>query len=349
MLYTTLGLGKKIKKTSTGANSTKESELEKIKEEHPVVPLVLEYRELQKLLSTYITVIPELVQDDGRLHAQFLQAGTTTGRMSSQNPNLQNIPIKSERGRAIRDAFVAAPGYSLVECDYSQIELRVAAFLSEDPLLIDIFKSGRDVHTEVAAQVFKVDSNEVTKDMRRKAKVINFGILYGMGINALRANLHTSRAEAQAFYTQYFETFTRLAAYLEEVKVSAAQKGYTETLFGRRRYFEGFNSSLPYVRAQAERMAINAPIQGTESDIIKIAMSTIYTDLIAQKQDQVRLVLQIHDSLIFEIHNSVLHEMIPHIQNVMEGVMTLEETKGVPINVDTAVGAHWGVMKPFAN
>lgn len=346
VLYTTLGLGKKIKKTATGANSTKESELEKIKDEHPVIPLVLEYRELQKLLSTYIDVIPGLVQN-GRLHAQFLQAGTTTGRMSSQHPNLQNIPIKSERGRAIRDAFAAAPGYALVECDYSQIELRVAAFLSEDPLMIDIFKSGRDVHTEVAAQVFGVQSDAVTKDMRRKAKVINFGILYGMGINALRANLQTSRAEAQAFYTQYFETFTRLAAYLDEVKERAARLGYTETLFGRRRYFEGFASKLPYVRAQAERMAINAPIQGTESDIIKMAMSTLYRDLIAKHDDEVRLVLQVHDSLIFEVKKEKVRDIVPHIQYVMEHVATPEQTKGVPIIVDAAVGDHWGAMEKF--
>jgi DNA polymerase-1 len=349
VLYQDLGLGVKVKKTSTGAQSTKESELEKIKDAHPIVSCILEYRELQKLLSTYIDVIPSLVNpDDSRLHATFLQAGSTTGRLSSANPNMQNIPIKSERGRAIRDGFVADKGYQLLECDYSQIELRVAAFLSNDPLLIDIFKSGRDVHTEVAAQVFKVSPEEVTKDMRRKAKVINFGILYGMGVNALKANLGTSRAEAQEFYTKYFETFNRLATYLEETKEFAAKHGYTETFFGRRRYFAGLKSPLPFIRAGAERMAINAPIQGTEADIIKLAMIDIHNDLVKKHEGDIKLVMQIHDSLIFEVKESKATEFAKEVKRAMEASMPAKDTRGVPILVDVAIGPHWGDMKRVA-
>lgn len=349
VLYQKLGLGTKVKKTAGGAQSTKETELVKIIDDHPIVELVLEYRELQKLLGTYIEVIPKLIGEDGRLHAQFLQTGAATGRMASLNPNLQNIPIKTERGRAIRDAFVAAPGCMLVECDYSQIELRVAAFLSEDPLMMDIFKHGRDVHTEVAAQVFKVARDEVTKDMRRKAKVINFGILYGMGVNALRANLgkDTTRAEAQVFYDQYFATFTRLASYLDEVTEFAKKNGYTETFFGRRRYFEGLKSKLPFIRAAAERMAINAPIQGTEADAIKIAMIDIYNELVKGNEDSIRLLLQIHDSLIFEIKKDAVKTYVPKVISMMEAVLPVQKTHGVPILVEGAVGPHWGDMEDY--
>ncbi|HWU24687.1 MAG TPA: DNA polymerase, partial [Candidatus Paceibacterota bacterium] len=263
------------KKTSTGQRSTKESELEKLRDVHPIINDILEYRQVQKLLGTYIESIPSLIDADGRLHAQFLQSGTVTGRMASANPNLQNIPIRSDRGRAIRDAFKAPEGYTLLGLDYSQIELRLAAILSGDERLIDIFKSGRDVHQEVAAAVFKVPADQVDREMRRRAKIINFGILYGMGVNALKAQLGTSTSEAHQFYEDYFNTFSTLAEYLERTKGVARRQGFTETLFGRRREFSGLKSPLPYVRAQAERMAINAPIQGTQADIIKLAMVEI--------------------------------------------------------------------------
>ncbi|HWH06944.1 MAG TPA: DNA polymerase, partial [Candidatus Paceibacterota bacterium] len=260
------------KKTSTGQRSTKESELEKLRELHPIISDILEYRQIQKLLSTYVESIPPLLDGDGRLHTEFIQTGTTTGRMASQNPNLQNIPIRTERGRLIRNAFIAPKGSTLLALDYSQIELRLAAILSGDEKLIEIFKSGRDVHQEVAAAVFGVPSTEVDREMRRRAKIINFGILYGMGVNALRTQLGTTTGDAHRFYDDYFATFTRLAEYLEETKGFARKNGYTETLFGRRRQFPEMRSPLPYVRAQAERMAINAPIQGTQADIIKRAM-----------------------------------------------------------------------------
>ncbi len=332
------------RKTAGGSMSTRESELEKLKDLHPIVPRIFLYRELQKLLSTYIDVVPSLIDPaDGRLHTTFIQTGTTTGRMSSQNPNIQNIPIKTELGRAIRDSFVAEKGYKLVECDYSQIQLRVAAFLSGDQKLIEIFTSGRDVHTEVAARVFKVNFGEVDKEMRRKAKVINFGILYGMGVNALKQNLGSDRAEAQRFYEEYFATFTGLAEYLERVKSDAGRKGYTETLFGRRRYFEGITSKLPFIRAQAERMAINAPIQGTESDIMKLAMIKVAEEF--KDSEDVFLLLQIHDSLLFEVREDKVKEYAPRIQFIMEHIVPLEQTAQIPLLVGVQYGEHWGDMK----
>ncbi len=345
VLFEKLSLkAKNQKKTAGGALSTRESELEKLKDVHPIIPFILSYRELQKLLSTYIDVIPTLIDEkDKRLHTTFIQTGSTTGRMASHNPNLQNIPIKTELGRAIRGAFVTEKGCELVEFDYSQIELRVAAFLSKDQKLIEIFKSGRDVHTEVAARVFKVPSEQVDKEMRRKAKVINFGILYGMGVNALRANLGGDRAEAQQFYNEYFATFTELAAYLQAVKADVQRKGYTETFFGRRRYFKGINSKLPFIKAQAERMAINAPIQGTESDLIKKAMIEIYKKFKDNKD--IFLLLQIHDSLIFEIKKEKVKEYAVEVKKIMESVMSLKDTEGVPIITDAHSGISWGEMK----
>jgi len=334
---------KNQKKTAGGARSTRESELEKMREEHPIIEEILRYRELQKLLSTYIDTIPTMVDSQKRLHTTFIQTGTTTGRVASQNPNLQNIPIKSALGRAIRNGFVADKGSVLATFDYSQIELRVAAFLSKDETLIDIFKSGRDVHTEVAARVFKVPAEKVDKEMRRRAKVINFGIIYGMGVNALRQNLGTDRAEAQKFYEEYFAAFSRLASYLEEVKAAAAKTGFTETYFGRRRYFEGIKSKIPYVRAAAERMAINAPIQGTAADILKIAIHNIddYLEKNNLRSD-VSLLLQVHDELIYEISENKVKEIAPQIRKIMENVIKPGDIYGVPLLSSSSAGPSWG-------
>ena len=337
---------KNHKRTGTGQKSTRESELEKMRDAHPIIEKILSHRELQKLLSTYIDNIPKMLDANGRLHTHLLQTGTTTGRMSSQNPNLQNIPIRTELGRAIRNAFVASEGFALAAFDYSQIELRVAAFLSEDEKLMQIFKDKTDAHTAVAAEVFDVPPEQVDSEMRRSAKVINFGILYGMGVSALQQNLGTSRAEAQKFYDAYFTRFSGLARYLENMKRFAARTGYTETFFGRRRYFEGITSSLPYVRAQAERMAINAPIQGTEADIIKLAMIAV-RECIAKEgwSEQVYMLLQVHDELIFEIAEDAAEEIAPRIKEAMESVMSLEETKGVPIETGFALGPSWGELE----
>lgn len=349
VLYDTLELKPKNQKhTATGQRSTRESELEKLAGEHAIIAEILRYREIQKLVSTYIDTIPTMVGSDGRLHTTFLQAGTTTGRMSSQNPNIQNIPVRTEEGREIRKAFVAEKGYTLVSIDYSQVELRIAGVLSGDKKLIEIFKNGEDVHQGVASRVFGVPLEEVTPDMRRQAKVINFGILYGMGVNALRANLGetTTRAEAQEFFNAYFNTFTRLAEYLEETKAFARAHGYTETYFGRRRYFPGMNSSAPFLRAQAERMAINAPVQGTAADVIRIAMVRIH-DYLAKEhlEEEVRMLLQVHDELVFEIKNESVAQVVPELKKHMENVLSLEETKGVPIVAEVKIGSCWDGMK----
>ncbi|MEK7628491.1 MAG: DNA polymerase [Patescibacteria group bacterium] len=336
------------KKTASGRPSTREAELEKLKGAHPIIEDILAYRELQKLLSTYIDSLPTQVGDDGRLHARFLQAGTTTGRMASQNPNLQNIPIRSEYGSRIRSAFVAEKGWTLLAMDYSQIELRIAAGLSGDAKLVKIFQDGGDVHRAVAAEVFRVAPQDVDPEMRRRAKIINFGIIYGMGVNALRVNLGetVSREEASGFLTNYFDRFSGLAAFLEKTKQDAARKGYTETLFGRRRAFSGFQSSLPHIRAQAERMALNAPVQGTAADIIKKAMSASHAWLTAEKLiDGARLLMQVHDELVYEVREKDMVRVAEGVMSIMEAVVPPKDLSGVPIVVDGAQGGRWGDME----
>jgi DNA polymerase I len=345
ILFDTMNLSATgISKTSTGARSTRESELEKLRDKHPIVEKIFEYRELQKLLSTYIDVLPTLVDQEDRLHTTFLQHGTTTGRISSQNPNLQNIPIKTEQGRHIRRAFIAKDGHQLLSLDYSQIELRVAAFLSRDEKLVEIFKTNGDVHTSVASQVFNVPEEAVDKEMRRRAKIINFGILYGMGVNALKTNLGTTRTEAQEFLNEYFHTFRGLRDYLEISKVSARHKGYAETFFGRKRRFNDINSSIPYIRASAERMAINAPIQGTQADVIKQAMVSVDKYLKNNKLECF-LVLQIHDELVFEVRDELVENCAKNIKEIMENVVSLDDTEGIPLKVEASVGKNWMEMK----
>jgi DNA polymerase I len=349
ILFDTLGLKiKNAKKTAGGQRSTKESELEKLIGEHPIIESILRYRELQKLVSTYIDTLPTLVKDDGKIHTTFLQTGTVTGRIGSKDPNVQNIPVKSEEGLAIRKAFTASPDYTLVAIDYSQIELRIAAILSEDKNLIEIFKKGEDVHHGVAMRVFGVGNDEVTPNMRRQAKVINFGILYGMGVNALRTNLgeDTTREAAQAFLNAYFQTFTRLAEYLEDTKTTARRLGYTETLFGRRRHFPGIASSVPFIKASAERMAINAPIQGTAADIVRVAMVNIAKHIKEKKlEDKVHMLLQIHDELVFEIKEGEVEKEIPALLAIMEQSLEGKETFGVPIVAEVKVGHNWRDME----
>ncbi|MDD2657168.1 MAG: DNA polymerase [Candidatus Pacebacteria bacterium] len=335
----------KQKKTAGGQRSTRESELEKIRGEHAIVSDILEYRELKKLLSTYIDNLPPLLDGENRLHARFIQTGTTTGRMASQDPNLQNIPLHSKRGQMIRHAFVAPPGFTLLALDYSQIELRLAAILSGDEKLCNIFTSGRDVHTEVAAQVFHVAPEAVDLEMRRRAKVINFGILYGMGVNALRAQLGSTTAEAHQYLEDYFSTFKTLSEYLESTKGFARKYGYTETLLGRRRQFPEMKSSLPYVRAQAERMAINAPLQGTSADIIKLAMVRIDKMLEQEKaRGDAYLLLQVHDELVYEIRDSRIGALSAKIKDIMESVISTKESRGVPLIATMKSGADWGSM-----
>jgi DNA polymerase-1 len=343
VLFEKMGLKvKNQKKTASGSFSTKESELEKMKDLHPIIGKILEYREFDKLLGTYIDTIPKLLDSNDRLHTTLLQAGTTTGRMASQNPNIQNIPMRSELGKNIRRAFIAEKGFKIVSFDYSQIELRIAAFLSQDEKFLEIFRSGADVHKAVAAQVFKVDEGDVTKEMRSKAKTINFGILFGMGVTALQTNLKCTRPEAQQFLNDYFATFTGLAQYLDRVKSEAGRNAYTTTYFGRRRYFEGLKSKIPYVVAMAERMAINAPIQGTEADIIKLAMVNIYKWIKSEGlENNVRLLLQVHDELVFEIKEDKVKEVVPKIKESMERVEIPEDKDKIVCVAEAEAGENW--------
>ncbi len=339
LLFEKLGLSTKgIAKTGGGALSTKESELAKLQGEHSIIDDILLYRELQKLLGTYIDAIPSLVDGESRLHTHLNQTGTTTGRMSSDSPNLQNIPARDGYGVAIREAFIAAPGHTWVSCDYSQIEMRVLAVMAEDEELIKIFKEGKDVHSSVASRVFRVPEGEVTKDMRRKAKVINFGIIYGMGVQALRKNLGTDLKEAKEFYEQYFASFPRIELFFEGVKEYARRNGYTKTFFGRRRYFPEIKSHLPYLRASAERMAMNAPLQGTAADLIKIAMRRS-EEILTERglSGRAHLILQVHDELIYEVEREVVEEVSMIITEAMEGAAHV----AVPLSVSLGIGRNW--------
>jgi len=330
---------KGLRKTAGGARSTKESELIKMKESHAIIPPILEYREYQKLLSTYIDNIPKMTDENDRLHTSLNQAGTTTGRMSSSNPNLQNIPAREGAGEKIRRAFIATKGHKLVSFDYSQIEMRILAEMSGDEDLIKIFKDGKDIHTAVASRVFNVPESEVTKDMRRQAKVINFGIIYGMGVNALKTNLNTTREEAQKFHDNYFATFPKIREYFDNVISGAYKNGYTETLFGRRRYFPELKSQLPFMRAGAERMAMNAPLQGTAADFVKLAIISVNKELQKLKIiDKVHLLLQIHDELMFEVEDGVVKEIATVIDQAMEGVGKMR----VPLTVHFDISERWG-------
>lgn len=349
VLFVKMGIKAK-KKGASGNYSTNIAVLEELEADYPIIKNIMEYRELQKLLSTYIDVIPKMTKEDGRLHAKFLQNGTSTGRFSSQDPNLQNLPIKTDLGKRIRGGFVAEEGCSLVAFDYSQIELRVLAILSGDETMINIFKEGKDIHQGVASFVFNVPMDKVDRELRRKAKIINFGIVYGMGVNALRKNLGGTKEEAQIFYDNYFKQFSKIGEYLESVKEYAIKHGYTETLFGRKRFFPNIKSRLPFLKSMAQRTATNAPIQGTATaDIIKLAIRFAKEDL--EKEgilSKTHLVLQIHDELVYEVENSVLEKSEKIIKNAMEGVLFrsyLKYKTEVPLSVNYASGKNFEEIK----
>ncbi len=344
-LYEKLGLGTKIKKTKTGQKSTNVTELEKIKDEHPSIAYILEYRELTKLLSTYIDSLPQYVKEDGKIHAHFIQTGAGTGRFSCEDPNLQNLPVKSEIGQKVRSAFVATKGKVLLSCDYAQIDLRAAAILSGDEHLVEIFMKGIDVHTGTAARVFGVKEEKVTSDMRRKAKAINFGILYGMGVTALKEGMGVERKEAQEFYDQYKFTFSTLMTYLEEVKAFAWKHGYTQTLLGRRREVPLLKSPLPFLRAQGERIAINAPIQGTSADILKLAILDAADYIDEHKlNDKVKLLLQIHDELVFELDEDIAEKVADELVLVLENVLKKRKLSDLPIKASRSLGANLQII-----
>jgi DNA polymerase I len=318
------------KKTKTGY-STDNEVLEKL--EHPIAKQILEFRELAKLKSTYVDslILLSEASPQNRIHTQFKQAMTSTGRLSSINPNLQNIPIRTERGQKIRKAFIAESGNHLLSADYSQIELRILAHISEDPGLIKAFRNDLDIHSATAAEIFTVELQVVTPEQRRAAKAVNFGIAYGQGAFGLAANLGIARAEAQGIIQRYFERFKGVQEYIETTTKQAHKDGFVTTLFGRRRTIAELQSKNPMLKKFGERAAINAPIQGTASDLVKKAMIEI------EKEIPVPMLLQVHDELIFEDTPASLERHTKSIVTIMEKVMTLK----VPLKVNTSTGPNW--------
>lgn len=327
-----------LKKTPGGAISTSESELLKIQREHPIIPLILNYRRLFKLKTGFCDALPKMVADDGRIHPCFHQLGTETGRMSCSNPNLQNIPQKTKEGRKIRECFVPTPGYLFLSADYSQVEMRIAASIANDKKMLDLFKQGKDIHTITASQILEIPEKEVERDQRNLAKTLNFGILYGMGPHGLSERTRLSFAEAQSFINQYFQKFQGIAQYVEGAIETAKQKGFAETILGRKRFLPEINSRNTRIRRQAERMAINHPIQGSCADIIKMAMVKLAEQRILD--DDCWLLLQIHDELLFEVKKGKIKEKAKEIKEIMENVVRLK----IPLKTEIKVGDNWGSL-----
>lgn len=324
-------------KTPKGQPSTNEEALEAIAEQHELPRVILEYRGLAKLRSTYTDKLPEMInQDTGRVHTSYHQSGAATGRLSSSDPNLQNIPIRTEDGRRIRRAFVAPPGRKILACDYSQIELRIMAHLSEDPGLVRAFEQGVDVHRATAAEVFSRRLEEVTSNERRAAKAINFGLMYGMSAFGLARNLGIDRGQAQDYVALYFSRYPGVRDFMERMRQQARDQGYVETLFGRRLYLNDINARNQGLRAGAERAAINAPMQGTAADIIKRAMVKVDSWL-EDHSDQAKMILQVHDELVFETESSFLDTLRLKVVELMSSAAELR----VPLVVDAGVGDNW--------
>jgi DNA polymerase-1 len=335
----------RTRRTASGYYSTSASVLEAMRGQHPVVDWVLEYRELSKLKSTYVDALPLQVNPQTeRLHTSYNQTGTVTGRIASSNPNLQNIPIRTEVGRLVRNAFVAAEGHLLLSVDYSQVELRIVAHISGDEAMIQAFRAGQDIHATTAAAIYDVPIDQVTKAQRRHAKAINFGLIYGMSAFGLTRTTELTLAEAEDFVRAYFAKFPGVKRYLDGVRRRAAQKGYVETLMGRRRYFPGLQTpSSQQARLREEREAINAPIQGTAADIIKLAMLRVPKAL-AEASLSARMLLQVHDELVLECPREELQATASVVQEVMEAAYPLD----VPLSTDARYGSNWGEMRPLA-
>ncbi len=341
VLYDKLELGKKIRKTAKGARSTAIGELVKIREESPIVDLIIEYRELVKLKTTYIEPFLDwVVPSTSRVYTTYRQAGVATGRLSSQDPNLQNIPTRTELGQEFRKAFIAKRGYRLVSLDYSQIELRIAAHVAKDKTMIRAFKNNEDIHTRTAATIFGITPDQVTKEQRRTAKVLNFGIMYGFGVMGFARSAGMKRDQAREFMDTYFVEFNGFAKYMEETKLFAHKHGYAQSLFGHRRYLPDIKSTMRQLQASAERMAINMPMQGTNADIMKLAMIKIH-DYIALKGEDVFMLLQIHDELVFEIKIDKVDKISKEIKSIMENIYKFD----VSLVVDVKIGNNWGEMK----
>jgi DNA polymerase-1 len=341
LLFEELGLSPG-RRTITGKVSTDSTVLEKLRDAHPIIDLVLEYRQLTKLRSTYIDALPGLVDPaDGRVHTSFNQTVAATGRLSSSDPNLQNIPIRSDMGRRIRQAFVPREGNLLLGADYSQIELRILAHLSGDEALLQAFTEGQDIHTVTASVVFNTPLEEVTADQRRAAKVANFGVLYGLSAGGLQRDLGMPIEEAREFIKRYFTRFARVTQYLEEIKSAAYLNGYVETLLGRRRYLQDLRAANPVLRSAAERMAINMPFQGSNADIMKVAMVAIRRRMAA---DQMRsqMILQVHDELVFDADRAE----VDHLAQLVKREMTSAYELRVPLAVEVKVGPDWSRVEP---
>jgi DNA polymerase-1 len=344
-LFIKLGLSAQgVQKTQSGHYSTSASVLEKLRGQHPVIERILEQRELAKLKSTYVDALPLLVnRDTGRVHTSYNQTGTVTGRISSSDPNLQNIPIRTDVGREVRRAFVAEEGSVLLAADYSQVELRILAHISQDPAMRETFARGEDIHTSTAAFLFDVPLDKVDREMRRVAKTINFGITYGMSGYGMAQRTGLSQEESDRFIKEYFAKYPRVKAYLDETKRKAREQGYVETLLGRRRYFPELKSDSrahQNVRAAAQRMAINAPIQGSAADIIKIAMIRLHRAL-KERGLKSGMTLQVHDELVLEVPEGELEVVAPLVKSIMEGAFQLD----APLKVDMKVGRNWLEME----
>jgi DNA polymerase-1 len=326
------GKGKKI--------STAQDVLENLAEQHEIAQLVIEFRHLAKLKSNYVDALPLLVDQDSRVHTTFNAAATATGRLSSVNPNLQNIPIRTELGREIRAAFVAAPGFRLLSADYSQIELRLIAHFSQDPLLIDAYKTGRDIHTLTASEVFGVPPENMDKHIRARAKAVNFGIVYGISAFGLAAQLGIPQGEAKLYIERYFERYKGVKTFIEKTIETTKRDGSVRTLFGRMRPIPDIESRNANQRGFAERTAVNTPLQGTAADLIKLAMIAIDRKL-AEQELRTRMVLQVHDELLFEVPEDETEPITKLVKQEMENVIQLS----VPIVADLSFGHNWRDMK----
>ena len=336
LLFDKLKLDSKAKKSRTGQYSTSEEVLVALKERHEIVGLILEYRALNKLITTYIATLPSYIAEDGKIHTTYNQTVTATGRLSSSNPNLQNLPIRSERGKLIREAVIPDEGCLFLSADYSQIELRLLAHMSQDEHLLHAFRSGQDIHAATAARIFKQPIETITKDQRRKAKTANFGIIYGISAFGLSQQLDCPRAEARQLIDDYFAAFPGVIRYIEKQKEIARQRGYAETLFGRKRYLPDILSNNATVRSFAERNAVNAPIQGTAADIIKIAMVAIHRRL-KEENLKAQMIMQVHDELNFNVPEAEIEKVRQIVVNEMQNAVHLS----IPLIADCGVGKNW--------
>ena len=333
-----------LRKTAAGGYSTAVDTLETLRGQHPVIELILEHRQLSKIKSTYTDALPKLVNPKtGRVHTSYNQTGTVTGRLSSSDPNLQNIPIRTDIGRRVRDAFIAEPGWTLIKGDYSQVELRILAHVAQDPAMLEAFARGEDIHASTASAVYGVPLSAVTPELRRVAKTANFAVTYGVTGYGLAQGTGLSQADAEKFIQSYFARFPKVKAYLDNIKKTAAEQGWVETLLGRRRYFPELKSTAPMhaqARASAERMAINMPIQGTAADIIKIAMVRLQKELDGRGL-KTKLTLQVHDELVLEAPQAEANQAAALVKDTMENAVRLD----APLKVDIKIGTNWGEME----